>query len=106
MTENQIHSTLCPKIEQAFTLLGKKWAGLIILILTHEPQRFCQIAKQINISEKVLSQRLKDLEKDEIITRQVITGNPSYIAYALTKKGQAMQPIIQEITIWAEKWSL
>lgn len=105
MTNQQLEHTLCPKVEQAFTLLGTKWMGLIILILNQQPQRFCQMTHQLPISEKVLSQRLKELERENIIVRQAIDDSSVHVEYALTEKGRAMHPIIKEITQWAEKWT-
>lgn len=105
MAQHHNQPTLCPKVEYAFTILGKKWVGLIILILNQAPQRFCQIADQLPISEKVLSQKLKELECADIIKRQSSTITPIHTEYILTEKGRAMQPIIKEVQDWAEKWT-
>lgn len=105
MVQHHKQPALCPKVEYAFTILGKKWVGLIILILNKEPQRFCQIAEQLPISEKVLSQRLKELECANIIKRQPSEITPIHTEYLLTEKGHAMQPIIKEVQHWANKWT-
>ena len=67
--------SICPKFERAINLLSQRWTGLIIYALLEGPKRFCQIETSIGISGRVLSQRLKELEKEGIIKREVLPGD-------------------------------
>ncbi len=86
------------------SILGQRWTGLIIHQLLNGPQRFCTVESAMPISARVLSERLKDLEKEGIINRQVFPETPVRIEYSLTEKGLALQPIIKEIESWGENW--
>ncbi|MEI4829933.1 MULTISPECIES: winged helix-turn-helix transcriptional regulator [Bacillus] len=96
---------LCPKFESAFTLLSKKWTGLIIKSLLEEPKRFREIADIIpNMSDRMLSERLKELESEGIVVRDVYPEVPVRIEYGLTDKGKALESVMDEVQKWAEKW--
>lgn len=96
---------LCPKFEYAFELLGKKWTGLIIETMLNEKKSFTEILSSIpNMSAKMLTNRLKELEKEGIITRNVYAETPVKIEYLLTKKGQELEKVMVEVRIWGEKW--
>ncbi|TNF07921.1 MAG: transcriptional regulator [Bacillota bacterium] len=100
MMENQ----LCSKFEEAFQLLGKRWTGLILNQLMNGPKRFNELESEIKISGKVLSERLKELEKLQIIDRKVYPEIPVRIEYGLTKKGYSLKPIMEEISKWSNVW--
>ncbi|KKB33029.1 winged helix-turn-helix transcriptional regulator [Bacillus thermotolerans] len=97
-------SLICPRFEKAITLLSKRWTGLIIYQLLNGPQRFCTVESSIGISGKVLSDRLKDLENEGIVKREVIPETPVRIEYSLTEKGLAMEPLMKEIEKWSQEW--
>src|SRR5690625_1782377 len=96
--------TICPKFEKAISLLSQRWTALIIYQLLSRTQRFNEIQSAIGISGKVLSDRLKELEKKEIIIREVIPDTPVVIKYSLTEKGRAMETILKSIENWSQKW--
>lgn len=98
------HSSLCPKFEKAMTLVSKRWNGLIIHQLLNGPHRFCTIESSISISGRLLSERLKDLENEGIVKREVYPETPVRIEYSLTEKGKALEPIVRELQKWAEEW--
>lgn len=98
------HSSLCPKFEKAMTLVSKRWNGLIIHQLLSGPHRFCTIESSISISGRLLSERLKDLENEGIVKREVYPETPVRIEYSLTEKGKALEPIVRELQKWAEEW--
>lgn len=91
--------TLCPKFEKAFSILGKKWNGLIIqVLLEQQEQRFVELSKKIPmLSDRVLSERLRDLEAEEIIEKK-----DNY--YRLTEKGLALQESFESVKIWSNEW--
>lgn len=99
-----LEPTLCPRVEKAFEIIGKRWTGLIIYQLMNGPMRFCEIESSIPISGRLLSERLKDLEKLGIVSRQVFPEVPVRVEYSLTEKGLALNPLMKELQTWALKY--
>jgi len=95
---------LCPKFEKAMMLLGKRWTGLIVHQMLTGPQRFCQIETSLPISGRLLSERLKELEKQGIVHREVYPETPVRIEYSLTEKGTALSPVVDAIQKWSDDW--
>ncbi len=95
---------LCPKFERAIHLLGKRWTGLILWTLLSGPKRFSEIESAIPVSGRLLSERLKELESEGLVTREVFPEVPVRVVYSLTPKGQAMEPILAAVQQWAEDW--
>lgn len=95
---------ICPRFERAMQLIGQRWTGMIIYQLLSGPQRFCNIESAIGISGKVLSERLKDLENEGIVKREIYPETPVRIEYSLTNKGLAFEPIIRDIEQWSQTW--
>lgn len=96
---------LCPKFEKTFSILGKKWNGLIIdVLLNLGPQRFKDIASKVTkCSDRVLVERLKELEMEGIVIRKTYTDS-ALIEYALTAKGRDLSSVMQTVHTWAENW--
>ncbi|SFJ76587.1 winged helix-turn-helix transcriptional regulator [Thermoflavimicrobium dichotomicum] len=96
---------LCPKFEAAFELIGKRWTGLIIRVLLSGSKRFKEIKDIIpEMSDRMLTERLKELEAAGILSRNVYPEMPVRIEYELTDKGRALEPIMNEMQKWAETW--
>lgn len=96
---------MCPRYEKAIEILGKKWTGLILRLLMQGPQRFTDFRTQIPaLSDRLLSQRLKDLEAEGIVNRVVVDSTPVQIRYELTEKGKDLSPVVDAIQGWAEDW--
>lgn len=96
---------MCPKYEAASDLLGKKWTGRLIRVLLGGPKRFKEIKEQIpEMSDKMLTDRMKELEAEGIIKRTVYPEMPVRIEYELTTKGQELKPVIETIQSWGEAW--
>ncbi|PYZ93817.1 transcriptional regulator [Salipaludibacillus keqinensis] len=96
---------LCPKFETAFQLLGKRWNGLILRVLFQGPVRFRDISANIpSMSDKMLVDRLKELEIAGLVQRTVFPETPVRIEYQLTDKGKALEPALDEVQAWAEQW--
>ncbi|WP_279513580.1 helix-turn-helix domain-containing protein [Paenibacillus sp. BK033] len=99
------YSTMCPKYEAAADILGKKWTGLIIRVMLGGPKRFKEIKEQIpEMSDKMLTDRIKELESQSIVKRTVYPEMPVRIEYELTPKGRELQPVIESIQSWGEQW--
>lgn len=97
---------MCPKFESAFELLGKRWTGLIIRSLSSGPKRFSDFQQIIpGLSARMLTERFKELEERGIVSRNVYPEMPIRIEYVLTEKGKDLEKALDEIQIWAEKWS-
>ncbi|WAA10881.1 winged helix-turn-helix transcriptional regulator [Fervidibacillus albus] len=94
----------CRKVEKALTMLSKRWTGLIIYQLLKGPQRFCEIENAISISGRLLSERLKDLEKEGIVNRKVFPEVPVRVEYSLTDKGMALEPVMVELERWSQSF--
>ena len=96
---------LCPKFEHAFQLLGKRWNGLIINSLLSGMKRFSEIEEAVpGISSKMLAERFRELEEENIIKRKVFPDTPVRIEYELTEKGRELSKALNEIQSWADKW--
>jgi len=99
------HQPLCPKVETAFELLGKRWTGLILHVLMDGTKRFKEISEMIpGMSDRMLAERFKELEASGIIARHVYPETPVRIEYSLTEKGRALEPVIREVQNWADQW--
>lgn len=95
---------MCPRYEAAVGLLGKRWTGLILRLLLDGPRRFGALAEALQISERVLSSRLKELEGEGVLARTVFSGPPVRVEYRLTPKGLALGAVVEAIGAWAEAW--
>jgi len=108
ITETQLSSThaICPKYEHAIQLLGKRWTGLLLYALLEGPQRFCELTTTVEgLSDRVLSDRLRELEMEGVIERIVYPQIPVRVEYQLTEKGRALGPVVDAIHKWAEHWT-
>ena len=100
-----IDTHLCPKFEKAVALLGKRWTGLIIRVLMDGPRRFNDLLKIVSeVSDRVLTERLRELEAEGLVERTVYPESPVRVLYTLTTKGRAMEPVIDAIGMWADEW--
>jgi DNA-binding HxlR family transcriptional regulator len=96
---------MCPTVQRAFDLLGRKWAGLIVHALDGGELRFSDLERAVpNLSSRMLSARMHELEADGLVERIVYAGKPVRVAYRLTAKGLDLRPIMRGIARWARKW--
>ena len=95
---------LCPRLAKAMDLIGKRWTGLILYQLLDGPQRFNEIESALPISGRLLSERLKELEKEGLVERKVYSEVPVRVEYSLTEKGKALEGAIRNIEKWATGW--
>ncbi|MFC0417451.1 winged helix-turn-helix transcriptional regulator [Cytobacillus solani] len=97
-------SLICPRFEKAMSIISQRWTGLVIYQLLNGPQRFSTIEAAIGISGRVLSERLKDLEQEGIVKREVFPETPVRIEYSLTDKGLSLEPLMKDIEKWSQTW--
>lgn len=95
---------LCPRFEAAMELISKRWNGLILSELLKGTKRFSDMETYLPISGRLLSDRLKLLEREGIVIRTVYSEFPVRIEYSLSDKGRALEPVIRELQQWAENW--
>ncbi|MFC4023484.1 winged helix-turn-helix transcriptional regulator [Oceanobacillus longus] len=92
---------LCPRFEKAMGLLSTRWVGLILFELLKGTKRFSEMETDLPISGRLLSDRLKLLEKEGIVERNIYSEFPVRIEYSLSDKGKSLEPVIKEIQNWA-----
>lgn len=96
---------LCPRYHHAVELLGRRWTGAIVSILLRGPARYNAIRAGIpDISDRMLAERLKELEAEGLLVRTVIPHPPVGVEYSLTEKGRALETAVTAIARWAERW--
>src|SRR5947208_15941270 len=96
---------LCARFHRASELIGRRWTGAIIYVLLARRCRFATLRDAIpDITDRMLSERLQELEQEGILERTVIPDTPVRVEYALTKKGRALAGAFDAIADWAEKW--
>jgi DNA-binding HxlR family transcriptional regulator len=93
------------RLTRAFTLLGKRWSGVILGVLLEGPARFAVLARTIpGISERMLSDRLDELGRAGLVDRTVLDGPPLGVVYRLTEKGRAIGPGLLKLGEWADRY--
>ncbi len=104
MSENDKDSKIekCP-VETALDVLAGKWKILILWYLRSETKRFNELQKLLpRTTQKMLIQKLRELEEDGIIHREVYPVVPPKVEYSLTKYGETLKPIIKQLYLWGE----
>src|SRR6267142_2407325 len=96
---------LCNAFHSAIELIGRRWTGAIIFLLLKSRCRYATLRDAIpDITDRMLSDRLQELEQEGIVARAVIPETPVRVEYSLTKKGRALAAAFQAIADWALKW--
>jgi DNA-binding HxlR family transcriptional regulator len=104
-TQDQAVNGVCPHFHAAIELIGKRWTGAILCSLTEGPLRFGELARAVpGLSDRLLSQRLRELEEEGLVGREVVPGAPVRVTYSLTEKGAELGPAIRELRSWARRW--
>ena len=95
----------CGLYRRAVELVGKRWTGAIVLVLMDGPLRPSQIRQLVpDLSDRLLSERLRELEDEGMVERRVLPGSPVRVEYALTPKGRALEPAVSALKSWARSW--
>lgn len=98
-------SAFCPVFHGAVELIGRRWTGAIVRALLCDLMRFNELTRAIpDLSDRMLSERLKELEGAGIVARTVIPATPVQVEYRLTPKGAALAPVLASISAWAGEW--
>lgn len=95
----------CAAYHRAVELVGKRWTGAILAVLMDGPLRFSEITQLVpDLSDRLLSERLKELEAEGIVHRCPRDGVPVKVEYSLTPKGRALEPAVRALKGWARSW--
>lgn len=96
---------LCVRFHKAIELIGSRWTGAVVRLLMNGRARFAELRDAIpDISDRMLSERLRVLEAEGIISRHVLPDPPIHVEYELTPKGKELQKSLDAIGHWAERW--
>lgn len=99
-------TAFCPKYHHAIEVIGRRWTGAILRAMLSGTTRFSDITSAVpRLSDRLLSERLKELEAEGIVLRTVIPATPVRIDYSLTEKGRALSDVIDAVSSWAEAWA-
>jgi DNA-binding HxlR family transcriptional regulator len=95
----------CPLYHEAVELVGRRWTGAILRVLMDGPLRFSEVAQAVpELSDRLLSERMKELEARGIVERHVISGPPLRVEYGLSQMGRELEPALSELQRWAKRW--
>lgn len=96
---------LCVRFHRASELIGRRWTGAIIFVLLKQRCRFATLRDAVpGITDRMLSERLQELEQEGVVERTVVPDTPVRVEYSLTKKGKALATAIDAIADWAHRW--
>ncbi len=96
---------VCPHFHRAIELIGKRWTGAILCALTERPMRYAELGKAVpGLSDRLLSQRLRELEDKGLVERRVEAATPVRVVYSLTESGMELDPALRELKAWARRW--
>ena len=97
--------SFCHRYHHAVELVGRRWTGAIIRALLPGPARFATLRDGIpDISDRMLAERLRELETEGVVARRVIPETPVRVEYELTAKGRELEDTVLALARWAEKW--
>jgi len=95
----------CPRYHHSIELIGKRWTGVILRELLRGANRFSQLSNAIpDLTDKLLAERLKQLEAEGVVERRIYPETPVRIEYVLTEKGHDLEGVVREVSRWAEYW--
>jgi DNA-binding HxlR family transcriptional regulator len=95
---------LCTRFHYASELVGRRWNGAIIFMLLKQTCRFATLRNSIpGITDRMLSERLQELEEEGLVDRVVVPETPVRVEYSLTKKGKGLAEAVDSLATWAEK---
>ncbi len=101
-----VDRSACPAFHAAVELIGRRWNGVIVDLLLARPLRFSELRSAIqDITPAMLSQRLKELEGADLVTRVVATERPIEVTYSLTATGRQLSAVLDAVAEWSTVWS-
>jgi len=105
MTDSPEISPVCTRFHRAIELIGSRWTGAILQTLLQGRSRYASVKAAVpEITDRMLSERLRSLEAEGLLLRTVVPESPVRVEYELTRKGRELQNALREIATWAETW--
>ncbi|MET9481297.1 helix-turn-helix domain-containing protein [Streptomyces sp. NPDC006638] len=96
---------VCTRFHTAIELIGTRWTGAVLRALFTGQHRYGQIKAAIpGVSDTMLAQRLRALQRDELIERRVVATTPVQVEYHLTQRGRELEPVLESVIAWSHKW--
>ncbi len=103
--ERETPANVCPHFRRAVELIGRRWTGAILSALLGGARRFTDVSQAVpGLSDRLLSERLKELESEGIVVRVVDLASPARVEYQLTEKGRDLHEVTDAVTSWAYRW--
>ncbi|HUF52591.1 MAG TPA: winged helix-turn-helix transcriptional regulator [Dehalococcoidia bacterium] len=103
---DELMGPFCPKFHHAIELIGRRWTGAILRALMSGVSRFSEVCDTVpGLSDRMLAERLKELEAEGIVKRTVVPDTPVRIEYSLTVKGRDLEAIVSACSDWADRWA-
>jgi DNA-binding HxlR family transcriptional regulator len=98
--------TVCESFQRAAQLVGQRWVPQIVWVLLDGGRRYSAIRDAIpQISDTLLSERLRELEEADVVTRTVTPSTPVLIEYSLSARGRELAVVMDGLSSWAERWA-
>ena len=95
----------CPRFHHAVELIGRRWTGVVLRAMLQGATRYCDVRAAVPaLSDKMLAERLKELEAEGVVTRTVVPSTPVRVEYHLTEKGRALDEAVTAVSAWADAW--
>ncbi|AGI90915.1 winged helix-turn-helix transcriptional regulator [Streptomyces albidoflavus] len=96
---------VCARFHHAIELIGARWTGAVLRGLFAGHRQFSQLRASVpGISDAMLTQRLRTLETEGLVTRAVTASSPVRVEYTLTEKGRALEPVLEAVIAWSHRW--
>jgi len=96
----------CPAYHRAVELIGRRWTGAILRALLTDVTRFNELAAAVpGLSDRMLAERLRELEAEGVVVRTVIPESPVRVEYSLTEQGLALESVVRAVAGWADAWA-
>ena len=96
---------VCATYQRAAEIIGRRWSAAILRALLGDATQFCQVRAAVpDVSNRMLSERLREFEAEGIVQRLVIPERPVRVEYRLTEKGRALEGVVEAVAAWAEEW--
>src|SRR5687768_1648100 len=106
-TEAELLAPFCPAFSRAIEIIGRRWTGAIVRSMLAGSTRFSELSADVpGLSDRLLSQRLKELEAEGIVERSVTPTTPVRVDYRLTEKGRALGTVVHEVIKWTNEWGV
>jgi len=106
-TITHIDDEACQTFQRSFELVGKRWSASILLAMSRGATRFSEITEIVTgLSDRLLAQRIKELEQSGLVAREVIATTPVQIRYRLTERGADLMEAMQPISDWGHRWGV